>query len=93
MTTTMLGAPMVSIRTLAKSYGENHVLRGIDIEIAEREVVCVIGPYRLNASCLLQVVCQIRPGLDLNRSELYPTNEASSPSTPTIKLPQRVSMR
>ena len=56
MTTTTLGSPMVSIRALMKSYGENEVLRGIDIEVAEREVVCVIGPSGSGKSTLLRCV-------------------------------------
>ena len=56
MTTAMLGAPMVSIRALTKSYGDNEVLRGIDIEVAEREVVCVIGPSGSGKSTLLRCV-------------------------------------
>ena len=56
MTTTTLGAPMVSIRALTKTYGENEVLRGIDIEVAEREVVCVIGPSGSGKSTLLRCV-------------------------------------
>ena len=56
MTTTTLGAPMVSIRALTKAYGENEVLRGIDIEVAEREVVCVIGPSGSGKSTLLRCV-------------------------------------
>ena len=33
----------VSVTGLKKSFGENEVLKGIDIEIREGEVVCVIG--------------------------------------------------
>ena len=34
----------VKVSNLHKSFGDLHVLRGIDIEISEGEVVCVIGP-------------------------------------------------
>ena len=47
---------MVSIRALTKSFGEVEVLRGIDIEVAEREVVCVIGPSGSGKSTLLRCV-------------------------------------
>ena len=56
MTTVMIGTPMVSIRALTKAYGENEVLRGIDIDVAEREVVCVIGPSGSGKSTLLRCV-------------------------------------
>nr|WP_210167280.1 amino acid ABC transporter ATP-binding protein [Streptomyces sp. SID4946] len=39
-----------------KSFGDNHVLRGIDLEIAQGEVVCVIGPSGSGKSTLLRCV-------------------------------------
>ena len=36
--------PMIRITDLHKSYGALKVLKGIDLEIAEGEVVCVVGP-------------------------------------------------
>ena len=47
---------MISIRALTKSFGDNQVLKGIDLEIAEREVVCVIGPSGSGKSTLLRCV-------------------------------------
>ena len=34
----------ILIEGLHKSFGDNHVLRGIDFRVAHGEVVCVIGP-------------------------------------------------
>ena len=34
----------IHVSGLTKDFGENHVLRGIDIDIHAGEVVCVIGP-------------------------------------------------
>ena len=36
-------APAVRISGLHKSFGSLPVLRGIDLEVAEHEVVCLIG--------------------------------------------------
>jgi polar amino acid transport system ATP-binding protein len=36
--------PEIEIRGLHKSFGDNQVLRGIDLDIGRGEVVCVIGP-------------------------------------------------
>ena len=47
---------MITIRALTKSFGENQVLRGIDLSVAEREVVCVIGPSGSGKSTLLRCV-------------------------------------
>lgn len=48
--------PEIEIRGLHKSFGDNHVLRGIDLEIARGEVVCVIGPSGSGKSTLLRCV-------------------------------------
>ena len=47
---------MIEIRNLQKSFGANQVLRGIDLDVAEREVVCVIGPSGSGKSTLLRCV-------------------------------------
>jgi len=46
----------VKVKTegLEKSFGDNHVLKGIDIEITEGEVVCVIGPSGSGKSTFLR---------------------------------------
>ena len=35
---------MIKVRNLQKSFGDNHVLNGIDVDIRKGECVCVIGP-------------------------------------------------
>jgi len=45
---------MIKVTGLRKKYGELEVLRGIDCEIAEREVVCVIGPSGSGKSTFLR---------------------------------------
>jgi polar amino acid transport system ATP-binding protein len=48
--------PIVRVQGLHKSFGDNHVLRGIDFEVSQREVVCVIGPSGSGKSTLLRCV-------------------------------------
>jgi polar amino acid transport system ATP-binding protein len=48
--------PAIDIRDLYKSFGRLEVLKGIDFEVAEREVVCVIGPSGSGKSTLLRCV-------------------------------------
>ena len=55
---------VISIRGLHKSFGENHVLRGIDLEIARGEVVCVIGPSGSGKSTLLRCVNMLETPTD-----------------------------
>ncbi|OIK26649.1 amino acid ABC transporter ATP-binding protein [Streptomyces malaysiense] len=49
-------SPEIRVQGLHKSFGDNHVLRGIDLEIAQGEVVCVIGPSGSGKSTLLRCV-------------------------------------
>ncbi|MGP5724676.1 amino acid ABC transporter ATP-binding protein [Arthrobacter rhombi] len=45
---------MIEVRGLRKSFGSNEVLQGIDAEVAEGEVVCVIGPSGSGKSTFLR---------------------------------------
>ena len=49
------------IENLRKSFGRNEVLRGIDLELAEHEVVCVIGASGSGKSTLLRCVNLLEP--------------------------------
>jgi polar amino acid transport system ATP-binding protein len=44
----------ITVRGLHKSFGSNEVLKGIDAEVAEGEVVCVIGPSGSGKSTFLR---------------------------------------
>jgi glutamine transport system ATP-binding protein len=44
----------ISIKALQKAFGDNTVLKGIDAEIANGEVVCVIGPSGSGKSTFLR---------------------------------------
>ncbi|MYX96979.1 ATP-binding cassette domain-containing protein, partial [Streptomyces sp. SID486] len=49
-----MSRPEIEVRGLRKSFGDNEVLRGIDLEIGQGEVVCVIGPSGSGKSTLLR---------------------------------------
>jgi polar amino acid transport system ATP-binding protein len=49
-------APVVRVTGLHKSFGEREVLKGIDLDVAPGEVVCVIGPSGSGKSTLLRCV-------------------------------------
>jgi len=48
--------PMLEVEGLHKYFGDNHVLRGIDLKIAAGEVVCIIGPSGSGKSTLLRCI-------------------------------------
>lgn len=47
---------VVDIHELHKSFGDNHVLRGVSCQVDEGEVVCVIGPSGSGKSTFLRCV-------------------------------------
>jgi polar amino acid transport system ATP-binding protein len=51
----------VKIEGLHKSFGRNEVLRGIHLEVAEHEVVCLIGASGSGKSTLLRCVNLLEP--------------------------------
>ncbi|WGX95834.1 amino acid ABC transporter ATP-binding protein [Nocardioides sp. L-11A] len=50
------GRAMVEVRDLHKSYGELEVLRGLSLDVAEGEVVCLIGASGSGKSTLLRCI-------------------------------------
>ena len=47
---------MIKIHNLEKSFGNNHVLNGVNIEITRGECVCVIGPSGSGKSTFLRCI-------------------------------------
>jgi glutamate transport system ATP-binding protein len=57
MTATTTPAPaMVSMRKVDKHFGALHVLKGVDLEVAPREVVVVVGPSGSGKSTLCRTI-------------------------------------
>jgi polar amino acid transport system ATP-binding protein len=52
----VMATPMVQAQAVHKNFGRLEVLRGIDLEVAPKEVMCIIGPSGSGKSTLLRCV-------------------------------------
>jgi polar amino acid transport system ATP-binding protein len=52
----MSGGPMVKAEAVHKSFGRLEVLRGVDLEVAPKEVMCIIGPSGSGKSTFLRCI-------------------------------------
>ena len=51
-----IGEPIVRVEALEKYFGSNHVLRGVDLEVRQREAVMVIGRSGSGKTTLLRCI-------------------------------------
>jgi len=77
--------PMLKLEGIHKRFGDLEVLRGIDLEVAKGEVVCVLGPSGSGKSTLLRCINVLEPpeegqifleGRDVCRGPSAPAGEA-----------------
>ncbi|MER5729693.1 amino acid ABC transporter ATP-binding protein [Streptomyces sp. NPDC098789] len=59
---------MVKAEAVHKSYGAAHILRGIDLEVAPREVFCLVGPSGSGKSTFLRCINHLE---QVNAGRLY----------------------
>ena len=57
----MSAAPALKLENVHKSFGKAEVLKGIDLEVAEHQVVCLIGASGSGKSTLLRCVNLLEP--------------------------------
>jgi polar amino acid transport system ATP-binding protein len=53
--------PMLKLEGIHKRFGDLEVLRGIDLEVAKGEVVCILGPSGSGKSTLLRCINLLEP--------------------------------
>ena len=59
---------MIKIQGLHKSFGELEVLKGIDYEVKEKEIICVIGPSGSGKSTFLRCINMLE---DVNAGDVF----------------------
>ncbi|WP_047983591.1 amino acid ABC transporter ATP-binding protein [Ornithinibacillus californiensis] len=81
---------MIKIKGLHKSFGELKVLKGIDCEISEKEVVCVIGPSGSGKSTFLRCINLLE---DITDGEVYINDvKVNDPTTDINEIRKEVGM-
>ncbi len=63
----------IKVSGLKKSFGDNEVLKGIDLEIAQGEVVCIIGPSGSGKSTMLRCLNRLE---DVTAGEILVDGES-----------------
>jgi polar amino acid transport system ATP-binding protein len=65
----------LELRRVSKNFGDNHVLRGIDLDVEEHQVVCLIGPSGCGKSTLLRCINALE---QIDGGEIYIDGERVS---------------
>src|SRR5690606_33593285 len=87
--------PKLSARGLDFHYGDFHALRGIDIDIPERQVTALIGPSGCGKSTLLRVINRIYALYPKQRADgrvLLDGDDVLDPAFPINRLRSKVGM-
>ena len=56
-----MAEPMLSLQGIHKRFGDLEVLKGVDLDVAKGEVVCILGPSGSGKSTLLRCVNLLEP--------------------------------
>jgi len=84
----MSAAPTLELQGIRKSFGKLEVLRGVDLSLAEHEVVCLIGASGSGKSTLLRCVNLLEP-IDAGRIRLAGT-EITAPGVNADRVRRRI---
>lgn len=80
----------IRVEGLKKSFGTNHVLKGIDMQVMEGEVVCVIGPSGSGKSTFLRCVNRLE---DITAGKVIVRDrDINDPKTDINKVRENIGM-
>lgn len=71
--------PLIELRNLVKAYGENEILKNIDLFIANGEFLVLVGPSGCGKSTLLRCIAGLET---ISGGELYINNRLSNKIAP-----------
>jgi polar amino acid transport system ATP-binding protein len=80
--------PAVRISGLHKAFGDTEVLRGIDLDVSEHEVVCLIGASGSGKSTLLRCI-NLLESIDAGRIEIE-GEEITAPGVDVNRVRRRI---
>ena len=83
-------APAIQVQGLVKAYGDNVVLKGIDLTVLSGEVVCIIGPSGSGKSTMLRSVNLLEQPTD--GRILVEGIDITDPETDIDRVRQRIGM-
>lgn len=80
-------APMISIRNIYKSFGQNAVLKGINLDVYTGDVVALIGGNGAGKSTLMKILMGVHQPDD---GEIYILGEQVNLNKPAAALAQGI---
>ena len=81
---------IISVKNLRKNYGKNEVLKDINVDIHEGEVVCVIGPSGSGKSTFLR--CLNKLEVSTSRSIVVNETDINDPKTDIDRFRENIGM-
>lgn len=81
---------IIEIKNLRKSFGNNEILKGINLDIYKGQVICIIGPSGSGKSTLLRCINLLE---EPNEGKiLFAENDLTSPNTDLNHLRTKIGM-
>lgn len=81
---------LIEVKDLHKGFGEHQVLKGIDTQISQGEVVAIIGPSGCGKSTFLRSLNLLET--PTSGSIIFEGNEITAPGTDVNKIRQKIGM-
>ncbi|MEG1098313.1 sugar ABC transporter ATP-binding protein [Cetobacterium sp.] len=75
--------PMLSMKDIHKSFGENKVLKGINLDIYDGDIISIIGGNGAGKSTLMKILMGI---YSADKGEVYINGELKDLSTPSLAI-------